>query len=159
VFYRRGLNGGGRRLGRRALTICAIVLGAACSPAQTPADATGLQVSEARVRALIPGQSKTVGYFTAHNAGSEALVLTGARSDAVRAIEIHTTQHDGDMVRMRRLDDVVIAAGETVRFEPGGRHLMLFDAADLGDALEIVLLGAGGDEVHVTFRVMPAGEI
>lgn len=138
---------------------CAIVLGTACGRVEERDGEITLQVTEARVRALIPGQNKTVGYFTAYNAADTPVVLIGARSTAVRAIEMHTTLRDADMVRMRKLDEVVIAAGETVRFEPGGRHLMVFDAADLGDAVEIVLLGSEGAEFHVRFRVMAPGEI
>jgi periplasmic copper chaperone A len=141
-----------------ALALCSMLALSACGRFDDAA-APALQVADARVRAPIPGQDKTVGYFTARNAGTETLVLSGARSEAVRAIEIHTTQRDGDMVRMRRLDEVVIGAGETVRFEPGGRHLMLFGAADLANVVEIVLLGPDGAEHHVTFRVMPPGEI
>jgi len=108
---------------------------------------------------LIPGQDKTVGYFTARNAGASDWVLTAARSDAARAIEIHTTLRDGDMVRMRRLHEVVIAAGETVRFEPGGKHLMLFGVAELGDSLDVVLVARDGGEVQVRFRVTATGEM
>ena len=116
-----------------------------------------LAVSEARVRAPIPGQDKTVGYFTAHNPSDEAVKLTGAESAAVRAIEIHTTSRDGDVVRMRRLDEVVIPAGDTVRFEPGGRHLMLFGVAELGENVEITLRTADGQRLPVRFETVPLG--
>jgi periplasmic copper chaperone A len=85
-------------------------------------------------------------------------VLTGAYSDVVRAIEMHVTLRDGDMVRMRRLEEVVIAAGETVRFEPGGRHLMLFGVSELTEPVEIVLQQRDGPDVRLPFRVMAIGE-
>jgi periplasmic copper chaperone A len=143
----------------RAALVVVLLLSAACGRPETPPAAHAMQISDARVRAVIPGQDKTVGYFTARNNGDEALVLIGARSDAVRAIEMHVTLRDGDMARMRRLDEVVIEAGETVRFEPGGRHLMLFGATELETPVEIVLLQRDGAEVAVPFRVMTTGEI
>jgi periplasmic copper chaperone A len=148
----------GRSSGRFAALAVALLLGAACGPEGPPQDPR-LQITDARVRGLIPGRDTTVGYFTAHNPGPEPLVLTGARSDAVRAIEMHVTLRDGDMVRMRRLDEVVVEAGETVRFEPGGRHLMLFGATELNTPVEIVLLEQDGTAHAVPFRVLAAGDI
>lgn len=137
--------------------LLALALAAGCGDGRAPADQP-LQVSDARVRVPIPGQDKTVGYFTARNAGAEELVLTGAYSDAVRAIEMHVTLRDGDMVRMRRLPEVVIAPGETVHFEPGGRHLMLFGVSELPEPVEIVLQQRNGTEVRLPFRVITIGE-
>lgn len=119
------------------------------------ADPGPLTVSDARVRALIPGQDKTAAYFTARNTSDSELVLTGASSDSVRAIEMHTTIRDGDVVGMRRLPAVVIPAGETVRFTPGGRHLMMFGVAALGDSLDIVLETRDGGRIPVRFETMP----
>lgn len=116
-----------------------------------------LVVEEARVRAVIPGQDRTVAYFTARNTGTSPIVLTGASTPASRAIEIHTTIQDGEVARMRRLDEVVIGAGETVPFEPGGRHLMLFGVSELGTSTEIVLETADGGRWPVAFRTVPVG--
>ena len=113
-----------------------------------------LAVEDARLRAVIPGQDKTVGYFTVTNTSASRIVLTGASSPAARAIEIHTTLRDGDIARMRRLPEVVIGAGDTVRFEPGGRHLMLFGVTDLGATTEVVLETADGARMPVAFRTI-----
>jgi len=121
------------------------------------AEGRELEVREARVRAVIPGQDKTVGYFTARNTGDGDVVLSGASSPAARAVEIHTTIRDGDVARMRRLSEVVIPAGETVRFEPGSRHLMLFGVSELGVSAEIVLETADGERIPVTFETIPVG--
>ncbi|MFU8814536.1 MAG: copper chaperone PCu(A)C [Pseudomonadales bacterium] len=154
MFSRQRLN----RFPIVAIVISALALGAGCNRADTPTDRGILQVDDAWVRAPIPGQDKTAGYFTASNTGSEDVALTAARSDAARAIEIHTILRDGDMVRMRRLDEVVIGAGETVRFEPGGRHLMLFGVSELETSVDIVLEQSDGTEIPVRFRVAAVGE-
>jgi periplasmic copper chaperone A len=116
-----------------------------------------LTFADARVRAPIPGQDKTVGYFTVTNDGGRPVVLTGARAAGVRAIEMHTTVRDGDMVRMRRLAEVTVAPGGTVRFEPGGLHLMLFGTSHLPETLDVELLTAGGDTLNVSFRRFALG--
>jgi copper(I)-binding protein len=116
-----------------------------------------LEFSEARVREPIPGQDKTVGYFNVTNQGGRPVTLVGARADGVRAIEMHTTLHDDGMVRMRRLPEVVVTPGETVAFEPGGRHLMLFGVVGVPETLIVVLVTEGGDEIAVPFARFPLG--
>ena len=128
-----------------------LLLIAACDPAGT------LEVEDARVRALIPGQDKTVAYLTLHNQGSAPVTLIGAETDSARAVEIHTTRRDGDMVRMRRLPSVEIPAGGTVRFEPGGHHFMLFGVRSLHDHCEVRLLFADGSSQAVTFDRIAIG--
>lgn len=112
-----------------------------------------LAFDDARVRALLPGTDKTVGYFRVRNTTDAPIVLVGARAPGVRAIEYHTTTRDGDTVRMRRLQEVVLAPGETTEFAPGGRHLMLFGVSDVPETLPITLVDADGTEYgHVFTR-------
>ena len=124
---------------RRLLTLLVgglfsgLLLAGGCSPAPD------VLIDNARVRALIPGQDKTVAYMDVHNRTGSAVTLTGARADTVRAMEIHTTRMDDGVMRMRRLKSVAILPGETIRFEPGGRHLMLFGVTSLGEALPVRL--------------------
>lgn len=133
--------------------VLALLAAAGCGgPAQN-----GLEVSQARVRAVIPGQDKTAGYFIVHNSGSGPAVLLGARADGARAVEMHVTRRDGDRVRMQRLQEVVVPAGDTVRFEPGGRHLMLFGATDLGEDPVIVLQWQNEPALPVQFETIPIG--
>jgi len=125
---------------------CLLVLTGCARQAEGP-----LAFEDARVRALLPGTDKTVGYFRVRNTSDAPVVLVGARAPGVRAVEFHTTIRDGDTVRMRRLEEVVVAPGETAEFSPGGRHLMLFGVTTLPDGLAITLLDAAGTEYVQTF--------
>ena len=116
-----------------------------------------VQVEDARVRQLIPGQDKTVAYFSATNTGEETVVLTSASTEAARAVELHTNVRDGDMMRMRRLSDVSIAPGETVEFAPGGHHLMVFGVKALDEPVTFRLSFADGGSMEVPFRVVGFG--
>lgn len=126
-----------------------LVAGCAAEPAGP------LAISDARIRALIPGQDTTAGYFDATNVSAAAVVLVGAESPAARAIEFHTTTRDGDVVRMRRLTEVRIEPGATIHFQPGGHHLMLFGVTSLDDETEIRLLTRDGTVVSTSFRQVP----
>lgn len=106
-------------------TLLSILLISACSPGN---EVTGNDVSVESAWLRIPpaGLDKTAGYFQLINRSGSDKTLVGATSEQIRAIEMHTTTVDGEMMRMRRLKTIAIPAGETVHFEPGGMHLMIF---------------------------------
>lgn len=137
------------------LNLSAWVLPLLVAAGCAPEPAGPLAISDARVRALIPGQDTTAGYFDATNVSAAAVVLVGAESPAARAIEFHTTIRDGEIVRMRRLSEVRIEPGATIHFQPGGHHLMLFGVTSLHDETEIRLLTRDGTVVSASFRQVP----
>ena len=137
---------------RLSATALLVIAQAAVSADALTAEATDVALSNARVRALIPGQDTTVGYFDVTNSGTTDVVLVAARSEGVRAIEMHTIVVDGDMVRMRRLERVIVPAGETIQFKSGGHHLMLFGVAELHQATQITLLTASGRQITGRFE-------
>jgi len=116
-----------------------------------------IHVDNARVRALIPGQDKTAGYFDITNDSPNVVRLVGAESGIARAIEFHTSTLDGGVMRMRRLTDVTVAPGTTTHFQPGGNHLMLFGVRSMTDENEIRLLTEDGGVLSVTFLQVPIG--
>jgi copper(I)-binding protein len=138
----------GRWLGVVVLSLVAGACGSATAD---------LSISDARIRALIPGQDKTAGYFAISNSGTTDVVLVGARSSGIPAIEMHTVIREGDMVRMRRLRELIIPAGTTVNFQPGGNHLMLFGLQQLAQDTEIELITASGRALTARFRQIPLG--
>lgn len=145
-------------------TLCGCALAALLalgSSAATAADAaepaSTLTISNPKIRALIPGQDTTAGYFDITNSGTTAVTLVGATSPHARSIEIHTIIRDGDMVRMRRLDAVTIEPGATEVFATGGTHLMLFGVDRLAAVNRIDLITAGGKRISGRFRLIAVG--
>ena len=137
---------------RLSATALLVIAQAAVSADALTAEATDVALSNARVRALIPGQDTTVGYFDVTNSGTTDVVLVAARGEGVRVIEMHTIVVDGDMVRMRRLERVVVPAGETIQFKSGGHHLMLSGIAELRQTTQITLLMASGRQITGRFE-------
>ncbi len=148
-------------LPRRRLIVAAFaLLGTLRATARADAGAdqgADLVVSEARVRAPLPGQRNTAAYCAIENRGTASVTIVGARSTAARGIEIHETIRDGDMYRMRRRAEVEIPVRDTVRFEPGGLHLMLFDVGAIGEQVEIELMTHDGRHHKVIFQRTAAG--
>lgn len=86
----------------------------------------GLVISAARVLPPFPGRDIAAGYFEITNHGSTADRLVSATSPISGAIEIHNHIEEGGVMKMRRVDGVEIAPGETIAFKPGSYHLMMF---------------------------------
>ncbi|MEZ5552716.1 MAG: copper chaperone PCu(A)C [Pseudomonadales bacterium] len=140
------------RLGRTILT--AALLAWSVSATAGPND---LHFDNARIRALIPGQDKTVGYFEVRNEGRQDVELVAVNAASARAAEFHTVVRDGDIMRMRRLEQVIVPAGGTLSFVPGGNHLMLFGVTSLTEQNPVTFTTHTGEEVVLSFRQIPVG--
>ncbi|MCM2505699.1 copper chaperone PCu(A)C [Aureimonas altamirensis] len=67
-----------------------------------------------------------VAYLTITNKGSEPDRLIGGSSTVSEGFEIHTSESQGGVARMRRLaEGVLIEPGTTIELKPMGTHIML----------------------------------
>ena len=90
--------------------------------AETAANA--VVVGDPHVREVLPGQSNSASFMTLENTSEQAHALVRAESPAAKTVELHTHTLDGGVMRMRPVEQVPLPPGESVRFEPGGLHLM-----------------------------------
>jgi copper(I)-binding protein len=88
-------------------------------------NAQQIEVTDAWARATVPGQ--TVGAVYMQLRSAKAARVVGVKTPAARRAEIHTSSHEGGVMRMRKLPALELPAGQSVALEPGGNHLMLFD--------------------------------
>lgn len=117
-----------------------------------------LEVSNAKVRGLLPGRNMTAAYFTLKNNRPNAVTLIGAKSAAAGKVEMHTVEMVAEQMRMRPLTEVLIESGQSATFISGGHHLMLFDVADIQASMAITLQFTDGTELPVEFsKVVIAG--
>lgn len=130
---------------QRMLLICLTVATAlvACSGNDAVPPEEALQVSEPRLVLPPPGAENAAAYMRLHNAGEQAVELGQMASPAYARVELHDMIHGEDgMMRMRRIDDLRIAPGETVALAPHERHLMLMGptrAPQPGDVVALTL--------------------
>jgi hypothetical protein len=128
------------------------------SLAASAAGAGPVDVGDAWFRAL-PGHLPAGGYFTAVNSTRDAIAITGAQSDACGMLMLHQSQNKGGMSGMDMLDKVTIPAGGTVKFAPGGYHLMCTDPTPklkIGARVPVVLDLSNGVRIAVSFTVRDA---
>ena len=140
----------------RAAILAALALFHAAVPAQefTVGNVT---IVEPWSRALPPNAPNGAAYFRVENSGGESDRIVSARTDIAETVEIHTHEMDGGMMKMRRVESVVVPAGGEARFKPHGLHLMLFGlkeplAGGTSYALTVVFEKAGEVDVSVDVK-------
>ena len=115
-----------------------------------------LRITEPWIPAAPPNVRVLAGYMTLENHTDRDLVLLSAASPLFESVEIHRTQHDGDVARMSRLPGLTIDAGQTVRFEANAYHLMLIgpkQAIAPGLSIPVTLEFENSATERVTFEV------
>ena len=134
--------------------LAALALAACAGPAD-------MSVDEAWVRlAAVPGRP-AAGYFTLHGGPTPATLVNVSADYAVRT-EMHTTTSGpGGATRMAPIARIAVPAGGEIRFEPGGRHLMLFDLdprAIKGTTTLLTLTFADGSHLYRKAYIVGPGE-
>ena len=115
-----------------------------------------LSAQSAWVAEALPGQSMTAAYMTISNEGDIDEELVSVESEVAENLELHEMVQQGDMMRMRRVDSIVIGPGEDVALEPGGLHIMLIGLTrevKEGDTVELNLIFESGANLTVSAPV------
>lgn len=141
---------------RGFVAIAAVMMVTGCQ--QAPKDVTA---DGAWVRLPAVAGNPGAAYFTLHGGSKEATLLSASAKFAVRT-ELHESMkgHSG-MMTMAPIKQVPVPAGGKLAFEPGGKHVMLFDIAPTlqpGEKAPIVLTLADGKTITVEAIVVGAGD-
>ncbi|WMC10896.1 copper chaperone PCu(A)C [Oceanimonas pelagia] len=116
----------------------------------------GLHIEHPWSRPVPPMAVNGSAYLVINNHGQAGDVLLGASTPLAERVEIHTHVMDGDMMKMRQLDNLPVPAGEAVTLAPGGHHLMLMglkQAPQLGERFPLTLQFEQAGEVQVEISV------
>ncbi len=135
-----------------SLTLC---LGAAPALA-APASA---MVSNCWVR-LLPGTLPSGGYFNVMNMSDKPINLVGVQTDAFGMAMLHQTQSNGSTSAMVMVDKAPVPANGTLKFAPGGYHLMLEEpkhALKVGTSIRMTFKFDDGEKVTSDCAVKGAG--
>src|SRR5215217_670959 len=137
--------------------LAAVVVLAACSPAQPPSySVAGAAVDQPFSRPAAAG-GNGAGFFTVTNRNTGPDRLMAVESPIAGKVEIHETSTDGGIMRMERLDrGVDLKPGESVTFKPGGKHVMfsgLHQALKAGDRIPATLVFEKAGRAPVEFVV------
>lgn len=100
---------------------------------------TTVKVEDAWVRGTVATQ-KATGAFMRLTPSTNAR-LVEAKSPVAGVVEIHEMAMENDIMKMRQIPGLDLAAGRTTELKPGGYHVMLMD---LKQPLK------GGEQVSIT---------
>jgi copper(I)-binding protein len=146
----------------RKITIAAALAVMFAAPARAEdAKAGDLVITQAWSRATPVGAKVAGAYLTVENKGAAADRLVGGSGDVAGRVEIHEMAMDNGVMKMRPLDKgLAIEPGKTVKFAPGGYHLMLLDLKTQfkqGDKVPVTLEFEKAGKVQLTLDVQGVG--
>ena len=93
-------------------------------------------------RALPPTSPNGAVYLTLTNHGAHPDKLLGASAEIAERVEVHSHILEDGMMKMRRVDSVILPPHEDVLFAPGGHHIMLIGLKQplaVGDRFSLLL--------------------
>jgi copper(I)-binding protein len=106
-----------------------------------------IMIHKMSVKTTPPGISNSAAYFHIMNHSEKDIRLTGAESDAADIVEIHEHTMANGVMKMQKVESIMIPAGSSVEFKPGGYHIMLIGVTNkinTGDKVDIKLTFSNG---------------
>ena len=126
--------------------VCALFLLGLIGTAQ----AQSIVIDKAVARATVGKMPNGAAFLQIENKGADDALLSGS-SPASSRIEIHTMSMEGDVMKMRALDQLELKSGQRIEMKPGsGIHIMLMG---LKKPLAV------GDKFPLTLNFRKAGKI
>ena len=113
-----------------------------------------LQIRHPWARATPPGTTVGVGYFALRRRAGRRQQPVGLR------VEMHLTEHAGEIAKMRQLRAFEVPARERLTLEPNGAHLMLVDVVQplkKGERFPMKLRFEHAGEIDIEFEVQEMG--
>lgn len=143
--------------------LAALALTGCQEKAAAPADANpdakpGLALTDGKLTLPAVSGNPGAGYFTLSNGTAAPATLAAVSITGSEKAEMHETS-GGSMAPLAAL---TLKSGETVKFEPGGKHVMAFGlggSVTPGSKAEITLTFADGDKLSAPLEVVAAGQM
>ncbi len=132
--------------------ILAVLL--ACTDAPMPP----LVATEVEITHPLPGMTMSAGYLTLTNNSDVAIRITSVSSPQVGSVEIHETVIEDEISRMRPVRVLVVGAGETLRMQRGGLHLMMRSLDEQTSAITLNLYADDRLLLSLGTHLVPAGD-
>lgn len=145
-----------------AAAAAALALSACSSQEAAPAtedNPSGLVVSNAKlILPAVAGNPAAV-YFDLKNEGKRSVAVRRADVADAKSASLHDMMEFNREMTMAEMGPLTVPAGQTVKFEPGGKHVMAFELSPelkAGGKTELTLTIAGGDKASFEVPVVAA---
>jgi copper(I)-binding protein len=127
----------------------------------SPEAPEGISVAGGRLNLPATSGNPAALYFTITNDGSADQMMRSVNVPGAESTQFHETVQWPNEISMQELLQVNVAAGESVTFEPGAKHVMVFglpEGLNAGEELEVTVSFVRGDKVSFPARLLAPGD-
>lgn len=115
-----------------------------------------VEIDGAYARASIPNVPNSAAFFVIKNNSDKDIAITGANSDAAQKNELHTHIKENKMMKMMKIEKLVVPAKSSLELKSGGDHVMLMGLKKelkAGDEISLELSFSDGDKKSIKVPV------
>ena len=115
-----------------------------------------IEIEGAYARASIPNVSNSAAFFVIKNNSDKDIAITSANSDIAEKNELHTHIKENKMIKMMKIEKLVVPAKSSLELKSGGDHVMLMGLKKelkAGDEINLELSFSDGDKKSIKVPV------
>ena len=115
-----------------------------------------VEIDGAYARASIPNVPNSAAFFVIKNNSDKDIAITSANSDIAEKNELHTHIKENKMMKMMKIEKLVVPAKSSLELKSGGDHVMLMGLKKelkVGDEISLELSFSDGDKKSIKVPV------
>ena len=115
-----------------------------------------VEIDGAYARASIPNVPNSAAFFVIKNNSDKDIAITSANSDIAEKNELHTHIKENKMMKMMKIEKLVVPAKSSLELKSGGDHVMLMGLKKelkAGDEISLKLSFSDGDKKSIKVPV------
>ena len=115
-----------------------------------------IEIEGAYARASIPNVPNSAAFFVIKNNSDKDIAITSANSDIAEKNELHTHIKENQMMKMMKIEKLVVPAKSSLELKSGGDHVMLMGLKKelkAGDEINLELSFSDGDKKSIKVPV------
>lgn len=115
-----------------------------------------VEIDGAYARASIPNVPNSAAFFVIKNNSDKDIAITSANSDIAEKNELHTHIKENEMMKMIKIEKLVVPAKSSLELKSGGDHVMLMGLKKelkAGDEINLELSFSDGDKKSIKVPV------
>lgn len=115
-----------------------------------------VEIDGAYARASIPNVPNSAAFFVIKNNSDKDIAITSANSDIAEKNELHTHIKENQMLKMMKIEKLVVPAKSSLELKSGGDHVMLIGLKKelkAGDEINLELSFSDGDKKSIKVPV------
>ena len=115
-----------------------------------------VKIEGAYARASIPNMPNSAAFFVIKNNSDKDIAITSANSDIAEKNELHTHIKENKMMKMMKIEKLVVPAKSSLELKSGSDHIMLMGLKKelkVGDEINLELSFSDGDKKNIKVPV------